>query len=179
MSGGHFNHEQYRLHDIASEIERLIECNDSTEKDDFGCEKGRHYPSEIIARFKIAVERLNQAERMVQRIDYLVSDDDGEESFLRRWAEEGLPDIEAEEDAVNPLPSEHQRYMDGSMKMEDIVVGRSYGSVHVPFMRYEVTKKLKTTVHVKLVTGKKVMRNGKWEDEEFHYKGVRPSDLKP
>ena len=92
MSGGHFNHGQYRLHDIASEIERLIELNDSTEKDHFGYDKGNHYPPEIIARFKLAVERIKQAERMATRIDYLVSGDDGEESFLRRWAEEGLPD---------------------------------------------------------------------------------------
>lgn len=92
MSGGHFQYEQYRMHDIASEIERLIEINDSTEQDDCGYEKGGHYPPEIIARFKLAAERLKQAERMAQRIDYLVSGDDGEESFLRRWAEEGLPD---------------------------------------------------------------------------------------
>ena len=39
-------------------------------------------------RFKIASHALKKAATMAQRIDWLVSGDDGEESFLRRWSEE-------------------------------------------------------------------------------------------
>ena len=90
MSGGHFNYDQYRINNIAGEIEELIESNDSKELDSFGCQIGQGYPPEIIDRFKEAVVVLEKAAKMAHRIDWLVSCDDGEESFLRRWKKEGL-----------------------------------------------------------------------------------------
>ncbi|MBL0712133.1 MAG: hypothetical protein JJV98_00400 [Desulfosarcina sp.] len=42
----------------------------------------------IIEKFKEAMLTLRMAEAMAQRIDWLVSGDDGEESFLRRWNED-------------------------------------------------------------------------------------------
>ena len=85
MSGGHFDYVQFRMEDIATEIEELIYRNDSTEKDDFGEDIGYHYPSEIIKRFKEAAHTIRQAQEMAQRVDWLVSGDDGEESFMTRW----------------------------------------------------------------------------------------------
>jgi hypothetical protein len=41
-------------------------------------------------RFRAAVDWLRYAETAVQRIDYLVSGDDGPESFIERWDEEVL-----------------------------------------------------------------------------------------
>lgn len=82
MSGGHFNYSQHHIEYIASEIESLIETNDSTDNDGF------HYEKETIAKFKEAVKTLRVAAVMAQRIDWLVSGDDGEESFHRRWDDE-------------------------------------------------------------------------------------------
>jgi len=91
MSGGHFEYQQYRIEDIAAEIEELIKSNNDERKDEFGYTRGRNYPPEIIEKFKEAQHTLRQAAEMAQRVDWLVSGDDGEESFLRRWQKEVRP----------------------------------------------------------------------------------------
>ncbi len=88
MSGGHFNYAQYRMEDIAIEIDRLVDENDSTEKDSWGEDISLHYPPEIIERFRQAAHTIRQAQEMAQRVDWLVSGDDGEESFMSRWNDE-------------------------------------------------------------------------------------------
>jgi len=88
MSGGHFDYAQHRIEDIADSIDKLVEENDSTEKDEWGNDIGRHYPSDIINQFKETAHTLRRAQAMAQRVDYLVSDDDGEETFRERWANE-------------------------------------------------------------------------------------------
>ena len=88
MSGGHFDYAQYRLNDIAISIQELIDSNDSTKKDKYGFEIGRHYSEETIWKFKEAVMSLKLAQVMAQRIDWLVCDDDGEETFHERWKED-------------------------------------------------------------------------------------------
>lgn len=88
MSGGHFNYNQYKINEIAEEVKNLIDTNDSTAKDDWGYDISAHYPPEIIERFKEAHITLTKAAAMAQRIDWLVSGDDGEDSFLKRWDEE-------------------------------------------------------------------------------------------
>jgi tartrate dehydratase alpha subunit/fumarate hydratase class I-like protein len=88
MSGGHFSYDQYHMENIADEIDRLINQNDSTEKNNWNEDVGRHYPPEIMARFKEAAHTIRQAQEMAQRVDWLVSEDDGEESFMTRWDEE-------------------------------------------------------------------------------------------
>lgn len=93
MSGGHFEYAQYRINDIAEEIDQLIVDNDSTEKDEWGYEIGRHYPPEIIEKFKEGSKLLKKAQIYAQRVDWLVSGDDGEESFTRRL-EEDLKELE-------------------------------------------------------------------------------------
>jgi len=108
MSGGHFDYDQYKIGYIADSIEKLIE-NNGREKtkeelkdegwrdpdwykkypeDLFHCK----YPDEVIEEFKKGVELLRKAQIYAHRIDWLVSGDDGEESFLRRLKEdlEGL-----------------------------------------------------------------------------------------
>lgn len=90
MSGGYFGYDQFILEHIASEIDELIEKNDSKEEDSFGNRIGREYPPDIIEKFDETRRILRRARAMVQRIDLLVSWDDGEDSFRRRWEEEGL-----------------------------------------------------------------------------------------
>ena len=88
MSGGHFDYVQYRIEEVAEEISAMVDENDNTDKDDWGDDIGCHYPAEVIERFKEAAHTVSQAHKMIQRIDWLVSGDDGEESFMSRWDEE-------------------------------------------------------------------------------------------
>ena len=88
MSGGHFDYQQYRLEDIATAIDELIATNDDCGLDEYGFPKGRGYSPETIARFREAAHTLRRARDMAQRVDWLVSDDDSEDTFHERWAKE-------------------------------------------------------------------------------------------
>lgn len=77
MSGGYFDYTQYRINDAADSIRRVISAGDIDDP-------------EILKRFKLAAETCDRAAKMMQRVDWLLSCDDGPESFLRRWAEDGL-----------------------------------------------------------------------------------------
>jgi hypothetical protein len=81
MSGGHFNYKQHSLLDMADSIGSAILSNDSTEKDEWGSDIGRHYTHETIVEFEKAVKALKLAYVYAQRIDWLLSCDDGEDSF--------------------------------------------------------------------------------------------------
>ncbi len=78
MSGGRFNYDQTKLQSLAEDIQEIIERNNWHDQN------YRHSP-EIIARYKEAVYNLERTYKMVQRIDWLESQDDGPESFLERW----------------------------------------------------------------------------------------------
>ena len=84
MSGGHFQYKQWEIGNVADEVEQLILTNDSEEKDEWGDRKGYHYSPETIEEFKKGLVLLRQAYVYAQRIDWLVSGDDGEDSFHRR-----------------------------------------------------------------------------------------------
>jgi hypothetical protein len=88
MSGGHFNYDQYRIGQIADEIQHRIETNDLEDVDKWGDKIGRFYNKEVIEKFQEAVKILKTGEIYAQRIDWLLSGDDGEESFLRRLKED-------------------------------------------------------------------------------------------
>lgn len=88
MSGGHFNYDQYRIGYIADEIEELIRNNDDESVNEWGDTVGRGYTAETIAEFKTAVELLRKAQIYAHRIDWLVSCDDGEDTFHERLAED-------------------------------------------------------------------------------------------
>lgn len=88
MSGGHFDYKQYQIGYIADEIEHLIETNDSDEENEWGDKIGAHYLLETIAEFKKALAILKLAQIYAHRIDWLVSGDDGEDSFHRRLAKD-------------------------------------------------------------------------------------------
>ena len=71
MSGGHFEYQQYRIEDIASSIDELIESNDDKSLDEWGQVRGCGFGSEIIERFKEAAHTLRRAAEMAQRVDWL------------------------------------------------------------------------------------------------------------
>lgn len=77
MSGGHFDYQQSKLLLIAQGIEYIIEENNID---------AYSYPDDIIQKFKETVKMLEETAERVQRIDWLVSGDDGIESFRERWA---------------------------------------------------------------------------------------------
>lgn len=84
MSGGHFNYDQWKIQNIADEVEQLILDNDSEEKDEYDFHKGCHFSPEVIKEFKNGLLILRQAYIYAQRMDWLICGDDGEDSFLSR-----------------------------------------------------------------------------------------------
>ena len=94
MSGGHFNYDQYKIGQIADMVEQLVISNSSTELNIWGDSIGLGYTEATISEFRTALRMLRRAEIYAQRIDWLVSCDDGEDSFHKRLAH----DLAAESD---------------------------------------------------------------------------------
>lgn len=103
MSGGHFDYQQHKMFEIAESIQSIIDSNgrlmtDDELKDNFiSKEELEKYPEmkyhheyspKVIEKFKEGVELIQRAYVYAHRIDWLISGDDGEESFLRRLEEE-------------------------------------------------------------------------------------------
>ena len=87
MSGGTFDYNQYIFTDAVETIEIAIKQNNV--KDEWGyC---NDYNPETLRLFEIAKVNITQAAAMMQRVDWLMAGDDGEDSFKERWEEEGLP----------------------------------------------------------------------------------------
>jgi hypothetical protein len=98
MSGGFFDYQEHRISDISDSIEQVILKNKKEKaKEDLYPwdydENGKLYEysrfyygfnDETIERFKEAVDLLKRAEIYVHRIDYLLSSDDGEQTFHER-----------------------------------------------------------------------------------------------
>ena len=104
MSGGSFDYNQYQIGYIADKIEHAIEKSGRPKtKEELKEESWRgedwyekypedlnhyKYSDEVIEKFKEAVKTLRMAQIYAHRVDWLLSDDDGEESFLRRLDED-------------------------------------------------------------------------------------------
>ena len=103
MSGGHWDYLQYRLTDVAEDIDKLIknnvkpkteeELNESWYDDEwyekYPEELNHHeYSDEVIKQFKSASTMVKIAQIYIQRMDWLLSGDDGSKSFLRRIDED-------------------------------------------------------------------------------------------
>lgn len=75
MSGGHFQHQQYIIGDIADSIKsEIIKNRDAEHK----------FSQKTINEFKKGINILKQAEIYSDRIDWLLSFDDSEDSFHKR-----------------------------------------------------------------------------------------------
>jgi len=89
MSGGHFDYNQYKIGYIADEVDQLIRNNNWQRETFLGpLLEGRAFSAETIAEFDRALVLLRQAQIYAQRIDWLVSGDDSEDSFHARLQEE-------------------------------------------------------------------------------------------
>jgi hypothetical protein len=100
MSGGHWEYLQYRFTDVSEDIEKLVVKNGQPKtaeekkyenwNDDEWNEKypeenfHYRYPDNVIEEFKKGAEIIRLAQIYMQRIDWLISGDDGEESFISR-----------------------------------------------------------------------------------------------
>lgn len=86
MSGGYFEYNQYKIYQIAEELEDVILKNGKKRerRESWEDENYYEYPPEVIAKFKEGLEFLKKAHIYAHRIDWLLSDDDGEQSFLER-----------------------------------------------------------------------------------------------
>lgn len=82
MSGGHFSFKQHHIGEIADEIECRIYENGNV-KDRYGNVKNR-FRNKTIKRFREGVKYLRIAQIYAQRIDWLLSYDDSEDSFHDR-----------------------------------------------------------------------------------------------
>jgi len=88
MSGGYFDYEQYKLSRIADEVQQLILNEESTEVNTYGDPIKKNWSKDTLDAFEEAVFLLRVAEIYAQRIDWLVSGDDSEESFKKRLGKE-------------------------------------------------------------------------------------------
>ena len=104
MSGGFFQYDQYKLNEIADQIERVIERNGvKLTLQEFRDRNGSwlsnledwydkypedaipyNYSPEVVERFKEGLRVLKEAYVYTHEIDWLLSGDTGEESFLTR-----------------------------------------------------------------------------------------------
>jgi hypothetical protein len=84
MSGGHFQYKQWEIFNIADEVEHLIIHNGSQSFDVWRNIRHTNLTPETIEEFKKGLVLLRQAYVYAQRIDWLVSGDDGEDSFHSR-----------------------------------------------------------------------------------------------
>lgn len=91
MSGGAFDYQQYRLDDIANDIERIIK-GDSYQTDE-------KFSPAVIEKMKEGLRIVRLARIYVQRIDWLVSCDDGEEDFLRLLSKEIAEETRSNQDS--------------------------------------------------------------------------------
>jgi hypothetical protein len=86
MSGGYFDYNQYKIYQIAEELEDVILKNGKKRehRESWETENYYEYPPEVIEVFKEGLFILKAAHIYAHRIDWLLSGDDGEESFLER-----------------------------------------------------------------------------------------------
>ena len=96
MSGGHFDYKQHNIDDIANEIEQMLERQGKLiPKDDLYLDEEylkkfpeeRYYitySKEIQEKMREGIKHLKISSIYAQRIDWYLSGDDGEETFLER-----------------------------------------------------------------------------------------------
>ena len=104
MSGGHWGYIQHRFTDVAEDIDDLIKLNGKLKSEEELIENSWYdedwynkypedryhyeYNEDVIEQFKKAAHAIRIAQIYIQRVDWLLSGDDGEESFLRRIDED-------------------------------------------------------------------------------------------
>lgn len=81
MSGGHFDYNQYRISDIADQIEH--DLSRIGKKNDYG--DTVEIPDYISSKMFETITILRKCEKMVHAIDWYMSGDTGDDSFMEEW----------------------------------------------------------------------------------------------
>lgn len=100
MSGGHFDYKQWHIEQIADSIQSELD-RQGKEKDESELYMDKEYyidhpeerfnytyPEEVQEEFKKGISLLRKAAVYARRIDWLLSGDDGEDTFIKRLKEE-------------------------------------------------------------------------------------------
>ncbi len=87
MSGGHFDYKQQHIYEIACLVEDQIRNNNKVKGDSI-FDEPNNFSENTLVEFRKGVELLRKAKIYAQRIDWLLSGDDGEETFHKRLAED-------------------------------------------------------------------------------------------
>lgn len=103
MSGGRYDYRQYGFTDVIDDLKSLIEKNGKPKtKEEMKYEFNDpewyekypedklhyNYPENVIEEFKKAVDLISRAQVYMHRVDWLLSGDDGDESFIKRLEED-------------------------------------------------------------------------------------------
>jgi hypothetical protein len=90
MPGGTFDYNQYKITDIAEEIQARLDRQGKMSKGSYWEPPHPYetFPPEVELRLKEAVAALRIAAIYAQRADWFFSGNDGEESFIRRLDKE-------------------------------------------------------------------------------------------
>lgn len=100
MSGGHFDYQQHYISEIADSIERELNRQGKEKTGDalYGSKQYYEdypeeryyevYPGIVQKKIKEAVKQLRIAAIYAQRVDWFLSGDDGEDSFIERLEED-------------------------------------------------------------------------------------------
>lgn len=101
MSGGHFDYKQWHIDNIADQTEQeVILSGKPIPKQKWSYHERQEFeethkqpmnyafPESVLRRMEEAVYALKKAAIYAQRVDYLISGDDGEESFEERLKNE-------------------------------------------------------------------------------------------
>lgn len=105
MSGGRWEYRQYGFTDVIDDLKSLIEKNGQPKtKEEMKAEFYHYdpewyekypdnkfhykYPDEVIEEFKKAIDIISRAQVYMHRVDWLLSGDDGDESFIKRLNED-------------------------------------------------------------------------------------------
>lgn len=84
MSGGAFDYLQYKIECAREDIQAYLDNQGKTIVN----EHYEVYSPEVQQAFRDAIKALSIAEVYLQRVDYFLAGDDGEENFLRRLYDE-------------------------------------------------------------------------------------------
>lgn len=84
MSGGTFEYIQYRMDDLAEDIETFIKDNGNP--DEYGFVQ--NYSEETIKELKQGVRLIKLAALYTHRIDWFLAGDDGEDNFHEKIKED-------------------------------------------------------------------------------------------
>jgi hypothetical protein len=105
MSGGRFGYIQSRLDwEVIEKLEEIIGRNGAGEvrdEDYRDSEYFEEYSPETVEEFRKGLDLVKRAQVYIQRIDWLVSGDDGEDTFHKRLAE----DLAKIESPFQPKPA--------------------------------------------------------------------------